>query len=400
MDFESTTKPILSIVIPTKNRYSTLEVVIEGLVLWKDKDVEIIIQDNSNDNTSIKLIIEKISDSRIKYFYTKESITAPENCNKAIKNANGEYVCFIGDDDGVAHEAIRLTRWMLENNIDSAYLNVATYAWPDLEDKNHGFKFSGQMKIFNNNCKLLLTDPYKELEKLLKSGALIIPAVPRVYQGIVRKSCLEALYMKTGTYFPGPVPDMSNAVGLVPFVKKHLFADYPFVIAGAAGHSMAGKGALKKHHNALENEKTLPNDTIKYWSNILPKYWSAQTIWAEGALKALDAVGLSDWAIKLNIEQTLAACLMYVPDFRAITFSKIRELKSKKIVSRRKILYYFIKICLVRIRSYVNAILRNTINVDLDNNYSIKCENVKDAMILLDEYNLRNPIKYDVLLLK
>lgn len=41
---------LLSVVIPTKNRYETLIPLIRVLAKWDDADLEIVIEDNSDDN--------------------------------------------------------------------------------------------------------------------------------------------------------------------------------------------------------------------------------------------------------------------------------------------------------------------------------------------------------------
>lgn len=386
---------ILSIVIPTKNRYSTLLPVVKALLDWPDADFEVVVQDNSTNNTPIQpLLKERSNDKRFRYFYVSRTMTAPENCDLAIKNAQGEYVCFIGDDDGVAHASLTLTRWMKDAGVDSAYSNFALYSWPDLEDKNYGFAFSGQLHVVPYGSAFCLLDALTELKNLLHDGALSIRLVPRAYHGFVRKSSLDRLFNHTGTYFPGPVPDMANAVGLVPFVKKHIFADYPFIMAGASSHSMAGKGALKKHAGSLQNEKSLPPETEANWSEILPKYWSAQTIWAESALKALQKVGLKDLATEFNLEKNLAACLMYVPKYRTETWLKIKALKAERKIRFYKISWYFLQLCTVRTRSLTLAWAAILLRRRPDMHFSEHCVDAGEAMKALDRHLNQQPMRY------
>ena len=50
-------KPLLSIIIPTKDRYNTLIPVLEGLVRdFLKSDVEFVIQDNTENNNEILLL--------------------------------------------------------------------------------------------------------------------------------------------------------------------------------------------------------------------------------------------------------------------------------------------------------------------------------------------------------
>ena len=61
---------LLSIIIPTKNRYNYLLPCLETLKLFDEKEVEIVVHDNSDDN---KLIIDYLNNnhfSNLKYFYS------------------------------------------------------------------------------------------------------------------------------------------------------------------------------------------------------------------------------------------------------------------------------------------------------------------------------------------
>ena len=57
-------------------------------------------------------------------------------------------------------------------------------------------------------------DVKSELKKVIKDGFGTLGLLPKVYQGVVSRQLLDKLYDKCGTYFPGPSPDMANAVAL------------------------------------------------------------------------------------------------------------------------------------------------------------------------------------------
>src|ERR1035437_8241765 len=81
--------PLLSLIIPTKNRYEYLQIVLEILATIKDVDLEIVIQDNSDESESRQVFlvsVSKLNDSRIKYFYCNEILSINENSDKAVLN--------------------------------------------------------------------------------------------------------------------------------------------------------------------------------------------------------------------------------------------------------------------------------------------------------------------------
>ncbi|RZK26446.1 MAG: glycosyltransferase [Flavobacterium sp.] len=308
---------ILSIVIPTKDRYQTLFPLVEKMLQWEDLSFEIIVHDNTYDNVkAVDYFGGYTNDNRLRYFHIAKPLVAIDNYTRAFKEAKGKYVCFLGDDDGIISQALPFVRWMNRNNVDSASFNCAYYAWPGLTMKYYGDNFSGHLITYGKSAKLEYIDPKTELLKVLHNGAAGFLKMPRAYHGIVSRECLERIYESTGTYFPGPVADMSNAVACCFHSIKHVYLDFPIVISGASPKSMAGRGAVQQAHSKIEDEKTLPAGTAESWSTILPPYYAPQTIWPEGAIKALQNTGNERYIRELNLCRIYAALIMYTPKKR------------------------------------------------------------------------------------
>lgn len=90
---------LVSVVIPTYNRANLLPNAINSVINQTFKNWElIIVDDGSIDNTKdvISEFIKK--DSRVKYFYQKNS-GQPSAMNLGIKNSKGNYIAFLDDDD-------------------------------------------------------------------------------------------------------------------------------------------------------------------------------------------------------------------------------------------------------------------------------------------------------------
>lgn len=279
--------PLLSILIPTKNRYSYLSNLILAISNFNSSNFEVVIQDNSDDNHEFIDFLKINDDSRIKYFYIKNSLSIIENSEFAIKNSEGEYLCFIGDDDGVLEEIVEFVEWMKSNSIESAVTNRPQYYWPDIVHKMHNFSGNLSYTNFSNTIKNI--DSRKELMKCLNKGGGSLELMPRLYHGIVSRKSLDKLYTICSSYFPGPSPDMANAVALSVFIERHVYFDSPIIIAGAGFNSAGGAGARKSHIGKLEELPFLPKNTVNDWEITIPKIWTGQTIWAESAIKALRA---------------------------------------------------------------------------------------------------------------
>lgn len=79
----------LSIIVPTKNRYGTLFPVINALIRHiKESELEIIIQDNSDDNGPALEFMSQLNDGRVKYFYIPHSLPISDNTELAMDNGH------------------------------------------------------------------------------------------------------------------------------------------------------------------------------------------------------------------------------------------------------------------------------------------------------------------------
>ena len=92
---------LLSIVVPTKNRYYYLKFLIQLIENLHSEEIEMVIQDNSDDNKEFLEYLNLKKYNFIRYDYIEGQIPRSDNSDKGILNSTGEYICFIGDDDGV-----------------------------------------------------------------------------------------------------------------------------------------------------------------------------------------------------------------------------------------------------------------------------------------------------------
>lgn len=308
-------KPLLSIVIPTKNRYFYLQILIQKLLKSELNSFEIIIQDNTEDNSEIIPFITKNSDKRLIYNHISKWLSVVDNCDIGISNTSGEFVCMLGDDDGILVEnSISLLEYLSKNNVDAAIVNKLSYAWPDNTHLIWKSSMSGKLNKKKFSFSTYKRNTKKELEKVINQGAAMgILNLPRVYHGFVTKTKLDLLKAETGTYFPGPSPDMANAIGITKFIESYYYLDFPLIISGHCKKSTGGQGGMKKHVGKVENQPFLPKDTAQKWSQKIPFFWSGPTIYAESARRALKATNRDEDSINYNY--LYACCFVYERSF-------------------------------------------------------------------------------------
>ena len=95
-------KPLVSILIPTRNRPVFFEKALQSALNQTYKNVEIVICDNS-DNTETENIVKKYQarpgGSKIRYVRNKENIGPIANQHKCFDLSRGEYINYLMDDD-------------------------------------------------------------------------------------------------------------------------------------------------------------------------------------------------------------------------------------------------------------------------------------------------------------
>lgn len=306
--------PLLSLVVPTKNRQEYAIGLLQGVQAFDTPELEVIVQDNS-DEASLQEFVADLDDLRIRYFYCAEPLTMHQNFERAIDNACGDYVCAIGDDDGlIIPAAIDSMRRAKTSGADAILTEMHSYPWPGTIHR-----FWGEIGGLVSSVRTFPgvdeqeVDATAELEKLYRRGSVGgLGLLPRVYHGYVSRASLLALKGHCGTYFPGGSPDLANAVGLVPFVKKMHFDPNITLISGHSPRSGGGQGSAGQHHGELDDIDHIPPETICNWDPAIPRFWSGTTIYAQTVVEAAKAVGLLS-AVPFNYLKVCVACLIYQP---------------------------------------------------------------------------------------
>src|SRR5438128_8472362 len=98
-------RPRFSLVIPTRDRASTLPFTLRTCLALEFDDFEIVVADNgSSDQT--REIVENAGDRRIRYFRSPEPLAMSDSWDFALSHASGEYVLLLGADDELLLHAL------------------------------------------------------------------------------------------------------------------------------------------------------------------------------------------------------------------------------------------------------------------------------------------------------
>lgn len=279
----------LSIIIPTKNRQKYAFKCIETILKFPVSAFEIVVQDNSDDDSLREMLGSRIDGVKLKYAYDNGCLSFCSNFEKGVELASGDYIITIGDDDCVFSQIVELTDVLREKGIDSAVFNTdTTYIWPNA--------------VSNDSGKLVVRKQRNYIQKLTTASAFgDMVAVgnydyqkysfPKIYHGIIKREKFDLVKAKTGHYFGGLTPDIYSAVALSFYIDDILYINTPFTLPGTCAKSGSADSLTGRHTGELKNAPHFRGHNDYQWDEAIPYVYSVDTIWAETAFKAVKENG-------------------------------------------------------------------------------------------------------------
>lgn len=329
-------KPLLSIIVPTKNREKYALSVTIQILSFPYSNIQLIVQNNSDTNTLEDMLSEYKNDNRLKYNYYEGVLSTIDNFSQAIALCDGEYVCAIGDDDGINPEIVKIVEWAKLNNIDAIKPELqANYIWPDsgaiCED-------NGVLTISEITGKVKFSCTKEELEKLMAEGCLnyFKRGLVKIYHGIVKRKFMEQIKKISGNYFGGLAPDIYSCVALSSLIENVICIDYPLTIAGACNKSSTADSVAGKHTGRLEDAPHFNGHYNYKWANEVPKFYSVDTIWADSALASVRDMKLNDLLSHFECIHLTFRCLRNSPMYSKIIIENYLHYCSGKKINKIK----------------------------------------------------------------
>jgi glycosyltransferase involved in cell wall biosynthesis len=329
-------KPLLSLLIPTRNRGTYCLNVIQSILKFEYSNFELVVHDNSDDKILSSFISDNIDDERFIYKYSSAALSTIGNVNAVIDLAKGDYLCMIGDDDGVTHDIFSLVEWMKKNSIDAVKPSLSLmYRWPDACEILPSFRGDkGNLEIINFTGNIEVYDVNKELDLLLSNGGqnYLMRQLPKLYHGIVSKEKLETVKETTGNYTGGLSPDIYWVGALSNLIEQIYVIDYPVTISGVCAAPLKQGGHLSK----IEKLEDAPHFRArgKYeWSQVVPRFYCAENIWADSFFAALKDNKMYAQQSKFNLTYLSALLYNKYPKNRELIVSNYKK-NAKFILAR------------------------------------------------------------------
>lgn len=253
-----------TVVIPTRNRQECAMSAIKSVLLASSNrsDIQIIVLDNSDDAerlpTYMKTDLISSEFDRVKFVASPDKpISMQDNWERGIPLFDGEWLTYIGDDDGVLLDGFEVLDWMTETlDMKGFVWRPVYYKWPSFPaaDRDVLTLYTGDNILGAGNCEQILKTHvnWSTTDKWPGCG-------PGVYHGCIHHSIIDKVCDKHGRYFLSHIVDYSSAMANCTFMDNFVQYTTPVTVMGASGDSNtagltnSGSGKLKIDHVLDEN---------------------------------------------------------------------------------------------------------------------------------------------------
>jgi hypothetical protein len=196
-------KPVISILVPTRNRPIQLASLMLIIQKCTDSRIEFLISDNS-DSPAHQLS----SFGNITFFRPERILNMTDHWNFLFHKSKGKYIAFVGDDDAFLPSALEELCSSLEHESpDLVWTQAAGYVWPSGDSSGNFFQ-----SIKRKTQRIELS---KARLKLLKLTSLDLP-IPYNYALVKKELILEFLRKNPSeNFFSSRVPDVNSGVKIL-----------------------------------------------------------------------------------------------------------------------------------------------------------------------------------------
>jgi glycosyltransferase involved in cell wall biosynthesis len=313
---KSGNRPRFTVVIPTRERPDTLRSALQTCLVQDYPDWEIIVSDNFSDDDT-QQVVEAAHDDRVRYVNTGQRLSMTHNWEFALSHMRGQYVTYVGDDDGLLPGALStLERMIQRTGAEAIAWDKAQYYWPDYIDP-----------AWRN---ILVIPLHKSIKRVASATVLRDIAefrspytvLPTLYNAVVSREAIARVQARTGNFFHSMIPDIYSGVALAATMDGFYFSRRPFSLAGSSRHS-GGMSRLYPDKEAGPGEKFASEGNILFHHRVVDCP-SIHVIMAETFFQAADQ-GLGGALLDVDIGQLLAVAAQEAVHRSPAQYERIRQ---------------------------------------------------------------------------
>ena len=234
----------ISIAIPTRSRAIYLQKCIRSVLIAAEAaecPVEVIVSDNASDDNTREVVASFNSD-RIIYHRLEQRVSMRQNFENALSLTTGSHVMFIGDDDGIVPNGLRLLEKLIETYQSEIFSwRILNFKWPNDEMQIPGHLVVRPMKL---SGRIRQIDPKKISARFFSGKYGSYQDGGMIYHGCISRALIDRVRNQCqGTYFWCSCPDVFASIANVLATQTTMLKiDRPISIAGASPRSNGDSG--------------------------------------------------------------------------------------------------------------------------------------------------------------
>ena len=319
--------PRFSIVIPTLRRPDTLRHALATAVAQAYQDFEIVVQNNGADPETAALLHD-LDDPRVRHFASEAVVPMTENWEAALANASGEYITFIGDDDGLFPDACRSAAEIFDcTGAEIVSWHPYCYYWPNYL---HPELRNRLVATVDYDFHIQVVSSQDQLQKFYRF-AIDYSRLPMIYNSFVRRSVIERVTTTMGRYFVGLNPDATSGIANVAHTPQFVHVPRPLSMTGLSGHSTGHNTFFSDRAQASADQVKRDFGAFRMDDRLVP-IDNLQIYLANDMLLLRDRIPSMQDRTQFDfyrLLQTMAAAINDRPEFYDDTLAAIRRLAER-----------------------------------------------------------------------
>jgi len=224
---------LLTVIVPTRERPDTLFHCLKTITNQTDPRLEIIVSDNCSAPETKAVVDSFQSDSRLRYIRPSSRLGMSEHWEFALNQVQGNWVTFIGDDDGLLPGAVEKFFDLIKGkDVKAVSTNSCKFWWSNPE-KNIPSKLTVQTE---RGIEVRSTKEW--LLKVLNAQENF-QTLPYIYTGgFMNIDTIHDIKRKSdGAFFRSITPDAYSGIAACLVLDSYLFSWEPLALAGLSKHS-------------------------------------------------------------------------------------------------------------------------------------------------------------------
>lgn len=237
--------PIVSVVIPTRERSETLVHTLRSALRQDAADYEVLVSDNASDDRTHE-VVAAISDCRLRYVRTARRLSMCDNWEFALSHVRGRYVIYIGDDDAVLPNGIDRLIGLINAKPSRAYMwTPPRYTWP-IDGR------AAEATFIPDPSAVRELDLVRMARFVISHGGWRYYEIPGVYHAAVEREVLDEIRRRTGRVFKSTQPDLFTSMCVPAFATRAVHTGRPVTLQGVSARSNAASSFARNGKASLE----------------------------------------------------------------------------------------------------------------------------------------------------